>query len=95
MRNDTNKQGIDVNCEIWRFQEAKAKLSEVLNRVEEYGSQMIVRNKKNYFVILTEEKYRSSCLSNDSIMDIFQRYPFPEVELSIERSKETLRDLDL
>lgn len=80
---------------IWQFHEAKSKLSEVLNRVEELGEQVIVRNKNEYYVILSEEKYQSYFSSRGSIMDIFLQFPHPDVELDIDRSKETLRDIDL
>lgn len=41
---------------IWQFQEAKAKLSEVLNRADKSGKQVIIRNKKQ-FVIVNEKAY--------------------------------------
>lgn len=92
-RDDSKRD--DSKREIWQFQEAKAKLSEVLNRVEEQGEQVIVRNRNTYFVILTEKKYRDCCEAKSSIMDIFLRCPYPEIDLVIERSKETLRDIEL
>ena len=33
---------------IWQFHEAEAKLSEILNRADESGKQVIVRNKKTF-----------------------------------------------
>jgi len=80
---------------IWQFQQAKSKLSEVLNRVEELGEQVIVRNKNEYYIILSEEQYQSYFSSRGSLIDIFLQFPHPDVELEIGRSNETLRDLDL
>lgn len=94
LRNFNNPQPNSAEG-IWQFQEAKSKLSEVLNRVEEEGEQVIVRNKNKYYVILSEEKYQSYFSSQGSILDIFFRFPHPEVELDIDRSQETLRDIDL
>lgn len=79
---------------MWQFQEAKAKLSEVLNCVDKNGQQVIVRNKK-HFVILNEDAYNDYIGSRRSILDVFLRCPYPDIELDITRSKETLRDLDL
>ncbi len=79
---------------VWQFQEAKAKLSEVLNKVESSGKQMIIRNRK-HFVILNEEAYNEYLGSKRSVMDVFLRSPHPEIELDLTRSKETLRDLEL
>lgn len=80
--------------QVWQFQEAKAKLSEVLNIVDEEGSQVIVRNKK-LFIILNEEAYMDYKGARRSVMDVFLRCPHPEIELDLSRSKETLRDLEL
>lgn len=91
-------QNFDKNStpdkEIWQFQEAKAKLSEVLNRADKSGSQVIIRNKK-HFVILNEEAYIDYIGSRRSLLDVFLRCPHPEIELDITRSKETLRDIEL
>lgn len=80
---------------IWQFQEAKSKLSEVLNCVEELGEQVIVRNKNKYYIVLSEEKYHSYFSARGSIMDVFLSCPHPDVELDLDRSNETLRDIDL
>jgi hypothetical protein len=80
--------------EAWQFQEAKAKLSEVLNIVDKEGSQVIIRNKK-FFIIMNEEAYNNYKGSRRSIMDVFLRCPHPDIELDLTRSKETLRDLEL
>lgn len=78
----------------WQFQEAKAKLSEVLNRVDKDGKQVIIRNKKLFF-ILNEEAYNNYRGAHRSVMDVFLRAPHPDIELDFSRSKETLRDLEL
>lgn len=77
---------------FWQFHEAKAKLSEVLNKVEKTGEQAIVRNKKVFFIV-TEDVFAS--VTPHSILDVFDRCPHPEVELDLTRSKETWRGLDL
>lgn len=86
--------GSNEKPDVWQFQEAKAKLSEVLNRVDESGQQIIVRNKK-HFIILNGDAYNEYRGSRRSIIDVFLRCPHPDIELDISRSKETLRDIDL
>lgn len=88
MLHNFNKQQHNLEQGIWQFQEAKSKLSEVLNRVEKEGEQVIVRNKNQFYVILSEEKYQSYFSDRGSLMDIFFRFPYPDVELEIERSRE-------
>lgn len=87
-------KGPDAEKGIWQFQEAKAKLSEVLNRADKSGCQVIIRNKK-HFVILNEQAYQNYIGARRSIMDFFLRAPCADIELDITRSKETLRDLEL
>lgn len=78
----------------WQFQDAKAKLSEVFNRTEECGQQIVVRNKK-CFIILNEENYHKFIGAHRSIMPVFLRCPHPDIDLDLSRSKETLRDIEL
>jgi hypothetical protein len=87
-------KGPDHEKGIWQFQEAKAKLSEVLNRVDKNGQQVIIRNKKHFF-IMDEKTYNDYIGARRSVMDVFLRCPHPEIELDLDRSKETLRDLEL
>ncbi len=87
-------KGQDSGKGVWRFQDAKAKLSEVLNKVDENGPQIIVRNKK-HFLIISEEAYRDYMGVQRSVLDVFLRCPHPDIELDTTRSKETLRDIDL
>ena len=61
----------------------KAKLSEVMDHVREDGMQMIVRNRKE----LPRKKR--------TLLEFFEQAPCPDIELDIQRSEETLRDIDL
>jgi hypothetical protein len=83
----------DDHKDVWQFQEAKAKLSEVFNQAEHSGIQLIRRNKK-CFAVLSEEAYKDYMGGHRSVIDIFLNCPHPEIELDIERNKDPLRDFD-
>lgn len=85
-------QSPDSKKGIWQFQDAKANLSEVFNKVDENGFQVIVRNKK-HFIILTEEAYMDYVGACRPVLDVFLRCPHQDIELDITRSKETLGDI--
>lgn len=80
---------------FWQYQEAKAKLSEVMNHVKEEGYQVIVRNKKEIFIILSQEKFEEITQPKESLLDFFKRAPLPELDLKIKRNKDTPRIIDL
>jgi len=79
----------------WQYQEAKAKLSQVMDQVQKEGIQSIIRNRTEVYVILTKEKYDECTRPKSSLVDFFLKSPLPEIEIEIERSSETLRDIDL
>lgn len=80
---------------IWQYQEAKAKLSQVMDQVQEKGMQLIIRNRTEVYVILSKKKYDEYIQPKSSLIDFFLNSPCPEVDLDIERSQDTIRDFDL
>ena len=80
---------------IWQYQEAKAKLSQVMDQVQEKGMQMIVRNRKEVYVVLSKEQYDECVKPATSLIDFFLSAPCPEVDLDITRSQDTPRDFEL
>jgi prevent-host-death family protein len=80
---------------IWQYQEAKAKLSQVMDQVQEKGIQTIIRNRDEVYVVLTKEKFDEYRQHKDSLLDFFLSAPYPEVELDTKRSQELSRDVDL
>jgi prevent-host-death family protein len=81
--------------DTWQFQEAKAKLSQVMDAVQEKGLQVIVRNRNEEYIIITKEKYDEVTCPKDSLLKFFSKAPYPELDLDIERSKDFPRDIEL
>jgi prevent-host-death family protein len=91
-----NKDNIPSHWpKVWQFQEAKAKLSHVMDEVQESGMQMIVRNRDEIYVILSKERYEEFTQPKGSLIDFFLSAPYPEVDLGIKRNQDLPREIDL
>ncbi len=69
----------------WHYQEAKAKLSRVMDETRRTGMQVIVRNKKETFIVLTKEKYDEHVKPLRSLVEFFLDAPCADID--IKRSK--------
>ena len=78
---------------IWQLQDAKARLSELVQKTIDEGPQTISRRgKASVLVISVEELRRLRRQGNDLVA--FLRTA-PEIELAIERQRDTGRAVDL
>ena len=79
----------------WQPQEAKNKLSQVIQDSKTSGPQSITVRGKETAVVLSVEDYHKLTQRHGSLADFFQESPWATVELDLSRSKETGRDVDL
>jgi prevent-host-death family protein len=78
----------------WRLQQAKQRLSEVVDRAIEEGPQVVTRHGKEVAVVVGMEDYkRLAALRPDFKRFLLEAPPF--AELTIERSGDLPRDVDL
>lgn len=79
---------------IWQVQEAKTKLSEVIDRAINEGPQTITRHGKARAVLLSVEEYDALANRKPNFVDFLLNGPrFDDID--IERSKELPREIDL
>ena len=80
---------------IWQLQEAKTKLSEVIDRAVNEGPQTITRHGKARAVLVSVDEFEAmSKRKNRNFVDFLLSGPrFDDID--IERSKDTGRDIDL
>jgi len=81
--------------DVWQYQEAKAKLSEVMDLVQKKGMQTIIRNRNEEYIILSKKQYEEYTRPTNSLLDFFMAAPCPDVDLDITRSQEGIRGVDL
>ncbi len=75
----------------WQLQQAKARLSEVVDLAMTNGPQVITRHGKDAVVVVSAEEYRRKARPKESLVDFFRKSPLVGVELNLERSKDLPR----
>ncbi len=78
----------------WQLQQAKAKLTEFVNRAKQ-EPQIISRHGKPEVVTISIERYNKLISSNEDIVSFFQSSPLMNTEIKIERDESRIRDLEL
>jgi prevent-host-death family protein len=70
----------------WQMQEAKNKLSEVVDRALEQGPQLITRWGKNTAVVLSYHEYEEMRASQGKLSEFFRNSPLTGVDLERDKS---------
>lgn len=77
---------------VWQLQEAKNKLSEVVEEALRHGPQVITRRGKESAVVLSYAEYRRILLNQQKLSDFFRDSPLAGVPLDLARDNSPLRD---
>ena len=76
----------------WQIQEAKNKLSEVVDAALVDGPQVITRRGRATAILLSYEDYRKLVVSQQKLSDFFRESPLAGLELDVTRDPSPLRD---
>ena len=71
---------------IWQIQDAKNKLSEVIDRALKQGPQLITRHGKKTVVILAYTDYEKMRKSQGKLSEFFSASPLTGIDLSRDKS---------
>ena len=77
----------------WQLQEAKSKLSQVINLAVSESPQLITRSGKPIAYIVSAETYDSE--HQQSFLELLLSRPHKEIELDLERIKDMPREIEL
>jgi prevent-host-death family protein len=80
---------------VWQLQEAKNKLSEVIERALREGPQVISRRGKETAVVLSVEEYSRRRGPKSSLSEFFLTSPLRGTKLHLERDNDAGRGVDL
>ncbi len=81
---------------IWQLQEAKNKLSRVVEDAVNSGPQIITKHGVEVAIVLSYSEYQKIVASRGKLSTFFRESPLAEVELDLTRDKSDARkDLDL
>jgi prevent-host-death family protein len=76
----------------WQLQDAKNRLSEVVNLANERGPQIITRHGEEVAVVLSYDDWKKLAAKPGKLSEFFQSSPLKG--LIVERDKTALRDSD-
>ena len=76
---------------IWQLQEAKSKLSELVNKALREGPQIITRHGDEVAVIISYEDYNRLRKRKTSLVEFLRASPLASAELDLERDQSALR----
>lgn len=79
----------------WALQDAKNKLSEVVDHALQEGPQMITRRGKETAVIVSIEDFKKLTAPRDSLLSFFQKSPLAGVKLDLDRIDDYGREIIL
>lgn len=75
----------------WQLQEAKNKLSQVVDDAVRDGPQVITRRGEEVAVVLSMAEYRRLAAAKTRLSEFLQNSPLAGVELDLERDRSPLR----
>lgn len=79
----------------WKLQDAKNRFSELVDKAEDEGPQMVNRHGKPAAVIISFEEYRKLLRPEQNLFEFIKKSPWFGVKLELERSKDTGRLVEL
>lgn len=79
----------------WQIQDAKNRLSQVVNQAAIDGPQIITVRGKPAAIILSVEEYQRLTRPSNKLVDFFRDSPLNDSELELERSVDLTREVEL
>jgi prevent-host-death family protein len=85
----------DLSAATWTVAEAKARLSEVIERARSGGPQTITKNGRTAVVIVDAEEWERKTRRTGNLAEFFAASPLRKSDLKIKRSKDGPRKVML
>ena len=76
----------------WQLQEAKNKLSKVVDEAIHQGPQIITRHGVEVAIVLSLDEYRRLAASQEKLSEFFKHSPLAEVDIDLSRDKSPVRE---
>jgi len=76
---------------IWQLQEAKNRLSEVVNEAIKHGPQIITKRGIETVIVLPYDQYRKAMLNQKKLSEFFRESPLAKQNLNLRRDRSGLR----
>jgi antitoxin Phd len=79
----------------WQLQEAKSRLSQVVDHALREGPQTITLRGKPAVVVVSFEEFQNLTRPSSSLREFFRQSPLYDSDLNLERSKDLSREVQL
>jgi antitoxin Phd len=79
----------------WQLQDAKARLSEVVQSAQTQGPQHITVRGRRAVVLISEKEFQRLQKQKPRFMDFIRQSPLVGIELDLTRDKSPAREIDL
>ena len=80
---------------VWQLQEAKNKFSNLVDRAQNEGPQLVTKHGKESVVVLSVEDYQKITKPKSNLLNFLQSSPLSGTPLDIQRDKSTSREIEL
>ena len=77
---------------IWQLQEAKNKLSELIERALKQGPQLITRRGEKAVIVMSYKEYTRMKRTQTKLSEFFRASPLTKVDLNLDRDKSFPRE---
>lgn len=79
----------------WTVQDAKNRLSEVIEHALHHGPQTITRHGKETVVLVSVSAFRGLSGADGDLVDFLRESPLAEAEIDLRRKREFAREVEL
>lgn len=79
----------------WQLQDAKNKFSNLVDKAQHNGPQIVTKHGKDAVVVLSIDEYKKLIKPKTNLVKFFQASPLAKESLDLTRGKETPRDIEL
>jgi prevent-host-death family protein len=80
---------------VWQLQEAKNKFSNLVEKAQHDGPQIVTKHGKESVVVLSVEEYQKICKPKSNLLNFMQNSPLAGIPLDTERDKSFSRETEL
>ena len=79
----------------WQLQDAKNKFSNLVDKAQHNGPQIVTKHGKDAVVILSIDEYKKLTKPKTNLVKFFQSCPLAKEDVDLTRSKEIPRNIEL
>ncbi len=84
-----------LSAGTWSVADAKARLSEVIEKARSDGPQTITKNGRSAVIVVSAEEWERKGRRKGNLAEFFASSPLRGADLDLDRLKDEPRDLDL